>query len=416
MTATHSTPGIDERVPEPSPWRDRTFLIFAAGNTFNNLGEAIYAVALPLLVYDLTGSLAVMSLLAAVVPASLLLGPLLGVAVDRWGPRALVLPGLLLQLAAAVVLNLVGLSTGAPVGLLFALAVLIQLGGVAYQTGWMAGVATMFPAQPARARGSLSSLFVATRIAGAVLFAAALPGLGYPGLLWLNVLTFAAPIMVWCLGIRPPQPAARTTGPAGSVRPELLEGWQLLRANRPVIDVTVIVLPVMFVGSVGTATLAIFQLRNHWQLGASEVAAVLTASRIGGLLATLAVSQRRRLPPRWSFVVAALGIAAALFAMASPWLGLLIVGLVLLTTVQSALAVATQMIVFKQVPAAAIGRISGLLNLILGVPALIAPPAIALLAAAVGVRNTFAVLAAVALSAFPHLLRLRPKRRSGQPN
>jgi len=404
MTTAKSAPDVADPVPEPSPWKDRNFLIFAAGNTLNNIGEAVYAVALPLLVYDLTGSLAIMSLLAAVVPASLLLGPWLGVIVDRWGPRVMVLPGLVLQVVAAVVLNIVGLSGEAPVALLFGLALLIQIGGVLYQTGWMAGVATMFPDRPGRARGSLSSLFVATRIAGALLFAAALPVLGYPGLLWLNVLTFIAPIVVWYLGIHPPQPA-----PAGRVRgrllPDFREGWQVLRANRLVVDITVIGLPVLFVSSIGTATLVIFHLRNHWHLGPSEVAAILMASRTGGLLGTLLVSQGRQLMRRSSFVAVAFGIACCLVVMATPWLPMLIVGLVLMSALQGALIVSTQMIVYKQLPARAIGRVTGLLDLVEGAPMLVAPLIIPLLSAAVGVQTTFAVLGVVAVSAFPYLVR-----------
>lgn len=400
-----STESAAEQGPEPSPWRDRKFLIFAGGNTLNNIGEAIYAVALPLLVYDMTGSLMVMSLLAVVVPASLLLGPWLGIVVDRWGSRVMVLPGLLLQLAAAVALNVVGLAGKGSVGLLFVLAVLIQIGGVSYQTGWMVGVARMFPDCPARARGSLSSLFVASRIAGGILFAAALPVLGYKGLLWLNIITFVAPIAVWLMGIHPPPPLPVARTASRRILPDLAEGWQILKSSRLVIYVSVIELPVLLVGSVGTTALVIFQLRSHWQLGASAVAAILTASRVGGLLGTLAVSQRQRLMLRSSFVVVAAGISASLFIMAIPWLPMLVVGVVLLSMLQSALVVSTQMVIFRHLPANAIGRITGLLSLVSGVPAILAPLLIPPLSAAVGVEGTFAILGVLGLSAFPYLAR-----------
>jgi MFS family permease len=373
-------------------------------------------VALPLLVYDLTGSLAIMSLLAAVVPASLLLGPWLGVVVDRWGPRVMVLPGLALQIAAALALNLAGLSEGAPVGLLFVLAVLIQLGGVLYQTGWMAGVPTMFPAAPARARGSLSTLFVATRIVGVVLFAAGLPALGYAGLLWLNLLTFIAPIVVWWMGIHPPQPVSVPSAPGNRrMLNDFRAGGRILWANRLVVDITVIGLPVLFVTSVGTTTLVIFQLRDGWHLGPSEVATVLTASRIGGLLGTLVVSQRRPLRRRSSFAAVTFGIAAALLALATPWLAVVIVGLAVMSLLQGALVVSAQMIVFKQLPASAIGRVTGLLDLVEGTPMLLAPLLIPLLSAVIGVRATFTVLAVVAVSALPWLVRSGSnRRRSGR--
>ncbi|HTZ43819.1 MAG TPA: MFS transporter [Jatrophihabitans sp.] len=400
-----------ERAPEPSPWRDRRFLVFAAGNTLNNIGEAVYAVALPLLVYDMTGSLTVMSLLAIVVPASMLLGPWLGVVVDRWGSRVMVVPGLLVQLAAALALNVVGLSGRGSIWLLFVLAVLIQLGGISYQTGWMVGVARMFPDCPARARGTLSSLFVATRIAGAILFAAALPALGYRGLLWLNVLTFLAPIAVWLMGIHPPRVPAGTATARARLLPDLAEGWRILRSSELVVFVSVIELPVLFVSSAGTTALIIFQLRSHWQLGASAVAAILTSGRIAGLLGTLVVSQRKSLMQRSAFVVAAVGISASLFIMAAPWLGTLIVGMAVLSTLQSAMAVSIQMVLFRNLPAHAIGRISGLLNLVSGVPTILAPLIIPLLSAVVGVEGAFAVLGLLALAAFPYVARRATAQR-----
>ena len=135
------------------------------------------------------------------------------------------------------------------------------------------------------------------------------------------------------------------------------------------------------------------------------MAAILTASRVGGLLGTLAVSQRQRLMLRSSFVVVAAGISASLFIMAIPWLPMLVVGVVLLSMLQSALVVSTQMVIFRHLPANAIGRITGLLSLVSGVPAILAPLLIPPLSAAVGVEGTFAILGVLGLSAFPYLAR-----------
>lgn len=394
-----------DRQTEPSPWGDRRFLIFAAGNTLNNIGEAIYAVALPLLVYDLTGSLALMSVLAAAVPATLLLGPWLGSFVDRWGPRVMVLPGLIVQLAAAVVLNVTGLGRGTAIGLLFALAVLVQLGGVVYQTGWMTGVASMFPANPGRARGSLGSLFVATRIAGALLFALSLHRLGYLGLLWINVATFLAPIAVWCLGIRPPRPRATAARSAPRILPSMAEGWRILRRSRAIVNATAIEVPLAFVSSVGTVTLAMFCLRDSWHLGAGTVATILMVSRVGGLAGTLVVSQRRELAARSAYAITTVGAVACLFAMAMHVLSVQVAALVLMSALQGARAVTGQMMVFTYLPGSAIGRVSGFLNLIEGIPMFVAPLVIPAVAAGIGIEHTFAALGAIGVAAVFWLAR-----------
>jgi MFS family permease len=90
-----------------SLWRSRRFLTFSAGVFTNSLGDGVYTVALPLLAYDLTRSLQVLILLSAAFPVALLVsGPVFGYVADRYGSRVLVVPGLAVQFAAALTLNL----------------------------------------------------------------------------------------------------------------------------------------------------------------------------------------------------------------------------------------------------------------------------------------------------------------------
>ncbi|MGH3345222.1 MAG: MFS transporter, partial [Carbonactinosporaceae bacterium] len=260
----------------PSPWRDRRFVIFAAGNLTNNIGDAIYAVALPLLVYELTGSLAVMSLLAALAPATLLCGPLLGAVADRFGARALVVPGLIVQLVAAFLLNLSATGEKAPLWALTLFGALIQIGGAAYRQGWMSGIPTMFPSNAVRTRGTLGSLYVASTIIGPAIVGVGLSWLGYLGLLWLNLATFVAPIVVWWLGIHPPPPVARTDPGGFRIHHEVAEGWRIIRAHRRFFQCTMMVLPIDFISSIGTLTLATFYLRDRWHVPADDVGTIFT--------------------------------------------------------------------------------------------------------------------------------------------
>jgi MFS family permease len=411
---TGKASGSADPIAEASPWRDRNFLIFASGNTLNNIGEAIYGVALPLLVYDRTGSLAMMSILAAVVPASLLLGPWLGVIVDRWGSRVMVLPGLILQVVAALALNLVGLAAHSSMWALFGFATLIQLGGLVYQTGWMAGVATMFPSK-GRARGTLGSLFVASRIIGTLLFAVSLSYLGYFGLLWINIATFFAPIAIWLFGVRPPRPQERT-GDRRRMLTDMVEGWRLLRGSRLVVNATIIGLPILFVSSVGTSTLATFYMRMHWHLGSSTVGAVLMVRAISGLVGSLAVSQRRNLALRSTFLVATAGWVGCLFVMAAHSLPAFLVALVLSSALNSAFVITLSMMTFRYLPATVIGRVTGLLNLIEGIPQLGAPLVIPLIAAGVGVGGTFVALGAIGCLALAYLARTWSSWQTVEPS
>ena len=379
----------------PSPWRDRRFRIFAVGNVVNNIGEAVYTVALPLFVYERTGSLAVMSFLAVLTPATLLLAPLLGAVVDRYGARVLVVPGLLVQAAAAVALNVTGLAPGAPVWPLFVFGALVQIGGAAYRTGWMTGVAHMFPDNPVRSRASLGSLYTITNVIGPLLVSAALLWIGYAGLLWLNVLTFFAPIVVWLIGVHPPR---HTGSAAGGLGRQLVDGGKALRATPVLLHAMLVFVPMLLVGTTGTMALSLFRLQDEWKLSPQTVGLVLVAVRIAGVLGTVLVSERRTFPFRTIVLAGTVGMGAALLVMSANSVHVFVVAMVAMVGFQAALGVASDLMVFHFVPAEALGRIGGIVDLALGIPVLAAPLLIPALSAHLGPSVTFLVLGVLELS------------------
>lgn len=381
---------------ERTPWRERRFVVFASGNFVNNIGEQVFRVALPLLVYELTGSLLVMSMLTLVQSATMLLGPVLGVVVDRFGPRVLVVPGLLAQLAGAALLNLFALAGHASRWPLFALALCVELGGECYRTGWMAGVATMFPANPVRSRGSLNTLFVISRTVGPMLVAAALGPVGYLGLLWLNVATFLAPIGVWLMGVYPPRQEYRALPDRRGPYHDLLDGWRILRRQPAIWYGMLVTLPLNFVGSTATMTLAIFYLRSGLHLPAQRVSTVLVIVNLGALVGAVLVAERKRLRVRRTMTITAIGMAGTLLAMTAPSVWLFAAALLLFYLLRQSMAVASMLMIFKYVPARLVGRATGIVDLIAGVPSVAAPLLVPFLEPVVGARATFGVLGLIA--------------------
>jgi MFS family permease len=387
-------------------WRDLRFVVFAVGNLVNNIGDAIYAIVMPLLIYNLTHSLIEMSVLAALGPATLLLGPLFGAIADRHGPRALVVPGLAVQLAAALALNLVIAARSSVLAGLILLGALVQVGGAAYRQGWMAGVPAMFPDTPVRARGTLSSLYVSSTILGPMIAGVTIGWLGYLGLLWINLATFCAPIVVWMLGVHPPN--VRRDSSRGGRLPlwrEITQGWDVIRRSPQVLRFTLAVLPLEFVASAGLITLAIYYLRNHWQLGVGGVGAIFTALSVGALTGSLAVSERTRFRLRPVLAIGAIGAVACLLAMSLPLFAAFVVGLVLFFTLDSAISAAADMLLVKCLPHSALGRAAGISRLIHGVPLVAGPLTIPLIVDLVGARLTFVVLAGLALLSVILVLR-----------
>ncbi|MDH6228067.1 MULTISPECIES: MFS transporter [Streptomyces] len=362
---------------ELAPWRDRRFLVFATGNFVNNLGEAAYKVCLPLFVYDLTGSLVTMSLLAALAPAMLLLSPWLGAVVDRWGPRVLVVPGLMIQLAGAVALNLSVLAGRPSTAVLFCMAALVQLGGEMYRTGWITGVPGMFPRNAARSRAVLSSLFVTSNIAGPLLVAVGLGLVGYLGLLWFNAATFLAPVVVWLLGVHPPAKARPATAAGGrlvsGLGRDILDGWRVVKAEKRVLYAEAIALPLHFASGIGVLSFMVWYLRDEWHVPASGVSTAQAVANLGALAGSVYIAARARTRPHIVLAASATAMTLSLIAMALPSTTLFVICMVVFFTMRSALTAVTAMINVKYLPPEVIGRAEGLFNLMGGAPILLAP-------------------------------------------
>ncbi|MER5639487.1 MFS transporter [Kitasatospora sp. NPDC002227] len=402
---------------ETPPWRDQRFLVFATGNFVNNLGESAYKVGLPLYLYQLTGSLTVMSLTAALAPAVLLVSPWVGAMVDRWGPRLFVVPGLAVQLVGAVGLNLCLAGAHVSPAVLFPLAALVQLGGELYRTGWITGVRTMFPANPARSRAVLSSLFTASNIAGPLLVAAGAGLVGYLGLLWFNAATFLAPVAVWLLGIRPPAKARPAPGPR---RPglgrEILDGWHVIRREKRVLYAELASLPLQFVSGVGMLTFLVWYLRSQQGASTGTVSLAQGLANAGALAGSTYVAARATARPHVVLAVAAAVMTAATLAMGFAPVPVFVLCMTAFFTMRSAVTGVAAVVSVRHLPADVLGRAEGLFNLISGLPLLLAPLAVPVVQAHFGPTAVFLLLGATAALAIPAVALLAPFSGSGGPS
>lgn len=394
-----------DAVVEPSPFQNPRFTVFAAGNAINNIGEAMYATALPLLAYRLTGSLAIMTLLAAAVPLGMLIAPSLGWVADRWGPRALVVPGLLLQAAAALIMNLI-LHAGAPTpASLFVCALLVAIGAAAYRTGWMTGVPGMFPDCPVRARGTLNTLFFAATLIGPVIFSLCLPFMGYEGLLWLNLATFFAPIAVWAMGVHPPR--VRQGGAGAGHNWKLSQGWKAIVADRRILDMLIVQVVLAVTCGAGFQALVIYSLGHTWHLSDRSASTVITVMNACMLAGNLLVAQRKRIRPWIALTLGMTACSLALLLLAVLWWPLFVTAIALGALGQGAVLSTVVMMRVKYLPGPVLGRASGLMWLITGGAALLSPALTPVLTEAVGAQGTFLVLGLGACSALVYLRRGR---------
>ncbi|UAL29957.1 MFS transporter [Nocardioides rotundus] len=383
---------------EPSPWLNPRFRWFAAGNTFNNIGDGVEAALIPLLIYAETSSVTWMGIAAALTPGTLLLGPVMGSVADKYGSARLVVGGLGMQLVAASLLAWMVTADKFQIGLFFALAGILQVAGSVYRVGWMSSVPELFPGSPVRARGTLSSLFVATTIAGPLVVAALLPVVGYGGLLWLNCTTYVAPVLVYFAGVRP----ARRQGDGGSSLAMVIDGFKtgfvVFWGHRQFRLLTLILLPYEFVGSAAMPTLAVYHLRDSLTVPAATVATIIAVLNGAALMGSLWVSERRVFNPGRVVGVVTVGAALALFGASMSSVVIVVGSLTLLMALDGAAGATHSMTVVKFVPHEVFGRTSGVVRLIHGVPAVTGPLVIAAVVPVIGTGYAFLALAGIAVA------------------
>ncbi|AVG16160.1 MULTISPECIES: MFS transporter [Chromobacteriaceae] len=346
-------------VSSSSLWRQPVFTGLFASTALLALGGQIYQLALPMILYELTHSLAAMSNLRAVefLP-NLLLAAFIGVWVDRvcrrsWAQRALLAMAALLGVCA---LALAG--GGMAAWLFYPLTFCVMLCNYVTAICRMALVKESVPAaQLVQANGYLGSLFDVFAVSGpmlsGLLIAWASPhwSLGAPALMFL---------LSSLLMARVPALAPRGSGERRFLA-ELAAGWRTLRGNSALWQLSWVV--VLANGAAGVAeVLFLFRARDQLGFSPGQLGLLFGCAGAGGIAAGLCVARARRALGLGRMICLALlleaaGMAAQALLSEMPWLA----GAMAL---QSFVVVCGNVGVWsyrqEATPAALIGRVSGL--------------------------------------------------------
>jgi MFS family permease len=391
-----------------TPTADPDFLAFSAGNFINNIGNAMYEVALPLLVFGLTGSLQKMSLISTAGPVVLLLFPLIGLIVDRYGTRAVFVPGLVVQALGALVMVLMLQRHMESIAILFSMALLIEAGSASYRIGWQVGVPLMFPDFAVRARGILNTLFFLSLAIGPMIVSASLHWTSLTTLFWVNLATCLAPIIVWCAGVRPQARSAAIHEAQQSFRAAIRQGWKAVAGDSRLRAVTVVRSLLALTFGPALVPLLIYRMRVNWHLSIAASGWMIAIYTVFTLVANIAIVQRSRFAPR-HYLCLSMGLyLVAALALAGPWLPVFGMGLVLLGLANGMLLSTYVLMPIRYLKQGELGRGSAFIGLIVGVLSLACPGVITLLSHLRGGTSAVLLIISVGpLAALAYLLRGR---------
>lgn len=274
-----------------SIWKNRNFVILLSTGFLLSFGGRVYELALPLIIYELTqSSVAMGSMRALQFLPILLFGLFIGVFVDRADKKRWMLWSVALQML-----------------LLFGLFAYAQLGPPSHQVFYGAGfllmmfsygyinarISSVKWALPTAMMTSANAKFtfiqtlmqvMGPAISGAILFLSSL----YYGLLITALMYLAALLVLPRLQLQ------ETPAPARQRRfwQELREGWQELRANKPLWLLTWFV-SFFNATAISFELMIIFHVKDELLWSTAQVGIVLSCAGIGGLVGSLSAERLR---------------------------------------------------------------------------------------------------------------------------
>ena len=302
------------------------FWSFWAGQTISNFGSSITQFALPLLVYQLTGSALDLGIAFA---AGGLPYPLFGLAIGAWTDRVdrkRLMIGT--DLARAVVVATV--PAAAALGVLSVTWIYVVLFvsttlSIAFDTAEFAVIPALVRQDDlVTANGRIQASFSAASIVGPLVAGALLAVIALPALIAVDAASFlvsAASVGIIRGALQGRRAAAR------DLRAEIVEGLRYVLRHPVLRNISIMMALVNFIGSSMWAQIILFA-KVQYAATDAEIGLLFSAGGIGVVVLSLAAGPLRR---RWSFGVVALGslMLGGLATVATtvvPWYG---VGVVL---------------------------------------------------------------------------------------
>lgn len=281
------------------------FRKFWAGQTISNLGNSITLLAVPLAIYDLTGS-AVNLALATVAQALpyLLFGLLIGAWVDRVDRRRLMISADLARALFILTIPILSWQGALSVWWIYAIGFVNSTISIASESSEFAAVPSLVESDDlVTANGRIQASYSAATIAGPLIAGALISVIAVEQVFTVDAISFLiSAIALWSVR-RSFNSAEASASKTTSIRDDMREGLRYVFQHPVLRNLSIMLLLVNFFGSTAYFQLVLFaDQRLH--ADNSRLGPLYAAGSVG----VLAISPLAgRLRQRWSFSVIALG-------------------------------------------------------------------------------------------------------------
>jgi MFS family permease len=292
-----------------APGLGRDFWLFFAGQSVSNLGGSVTLFALPLLVYQLTGSaLNLGATAAAGTLPYLLFGLVLGAWVDRLDRRRLMIATDLMQAATIAAIPVLAALDLLSVWAVYAVAFVGSTLQVANDAAQFAAIPSLVAADDlVAANGRIQASFSAATVAGPPLAGFLASRVPIPAILVVDAATFLISAGTLALVRRRFNVETGPDRPASTIRRDVAEGLRYVLGHPVLRAISAMMFLVNFVSTTVYTQLVLFA-KERLGAGDGQLGLLYSAGSVGVVVLSLAAGPlRRRLP----FGVVALGALVA---------------------------------------------------------------------------------------------------------
>lgn len=338
-----------------SIWKNPVFVLYASCRFISNLGTAFYMIALPLTIYQLTGSGTSMGLMGMFETLPLLLGPLAGAVVDRMSRRLILLWSGVLQAVIVGMIPLLHALEQLQTTHMYLIGMLLGFVSIFMRSAEFAVIPILFRENIGGANAGLSLAWTSAQLIGP-LAAGGLLALFDPFLLiLLNAVSFLATGLVF-LVIRFPEQVLKIRN-VGQFLYDVGDGFKLIKESSVMLPL-IVVLAVSNLGDNGLMLVIYYHLKHVLHFENDMIGWLTTAMGIGMLLGSLLSSRlQKTISPiqmfSWGFVLASTG--TVLFLV--PYWQMIPVALAVIAVGGTMVAVGESIIIQQSVPNEFLGRV-----------------------------------------------------------
>ncbi len=301
-------------------WRNRNFNIFWVGQTFSNLGDSFAFIALPLLVLQVTGSVAQMGLVTGTFGISNLFTNLIsGVVVDRVDRRLLMIWCDIGRLLVNALIPLAWWLIGPQIWLIYVVTAVSASLGSFFSVSYITAITHLVNKdQLTSAHGRLQTTFGFAFVTGPMLAGFVSAQVGPANTVGINAFSFAfSAISLALVRFQNIGDEFNTQIQPKNLLQEWLSGLKFLW-NQPVLRTVTIMLAFFSLINTASLDLFIFHLKHDWNEDDNAVGIMLGLSSGGFIVGGITVAWLRQ---RVGFGVCFLG-AMALTGISTTLIGL----------------------------------------------------------------------------------------------